>query len=300
MFRKIFFILLLLIGITTFYFLYTEEKNTAFDSTLTPFYQILGKPILQINQILNKVIPVDTLDEKEYGEAIRLRYSYLENENDLNLIYINTLVTSLTKFKQKPFEYRVYILDSFIPNAFATPGGTLFITQGLLDILKSESELVAILSHEIGHVEKGHCFDRVRFELLTKKIGMSTLGKLADIIFSFTISTSYNKNQEDEADEYAFDLVLLTDYDPSGEGKSFKRLKETYSNRESREANIIKEYFQSHPYTEIRMEKFLEKAKLWWRLNQGKKYIGSENYLQRKDYNEMKLDSEWIYEFTEN
>ena len=300
MFRKIFFLLLLVFGLIIFYFLYTEEKNTAFDSTLTPFYQILGKPILQINHLLNKLIPVDTLDEKEYGEAIRLRYSHLENDRDLNFIYINTILSNLTKFKKKPFEYKVYILDSLLPNAFATPGGTLFVTEGLLEILKSESELVAILSHEIGHVEKEHCFNRVRFELLTRKIGMSSLGKLADIIFSFTVSTSYNKNQEDEADEYAFELLLLTDYDPSGEGNAFKRLKETYSNRESRNANIIKEYFQSHPYTEIRMEKFLEKAKLWWKLNREKKYIGSENFIQRKDYKQMQIDSEWVYEFTEN
>ena len=59
-----------------------------------------------------------------------------------------------------------------MPNAFALPGGVIIVTGGLLKTLKSEAELAAVLSHEMGHIELSHCLDTVRFQLLARKDGV--------------------------------------------------------------------------------------------------------------------------------
>ena len=74
-----------------------------------------------------------------------------------SLKYLNALVHSLTSETYKPFEYRIF-LEEGSPNACALPGGAICITTGLMDLLQNESELVAVLSHEIGHIERGHYF----------------------------------------------------------------------------------------------------------------------------------------------
>jgi beta-barrel assembly-enhancing protease len=262
------------IGILLSLFIYRLEKKTAYKINLAPFFQILGKPIKSFNSALTKLIPIDELDEKEYGDAIKLRYQETANDSDLN--YIN----DLRKYKNKPFDYKGFILHTDIPNAFAMPGGVIFITKGLLENLESESELISILGHEIGHIERSHCMDAIRFELLTKKIGADTLGNLADIAFQFFIKSSYSKTQENEADEYSFEILSNTDYDTDGAYHAFEKLKnlETITN----EKNIVFDYFQSHPDLEIRIEKFKSRSQTHKFLHPNKLYyIGRENYQSR-------------------
>jgi len=62
---------------------------------------------------------------------------------------------------------------------FTLPSGVILVTKGLLETMQSESELVSILAHELGHIERGHCFDVVKYELLARKIKSEKLGELA-------------------------------------------------------------------------------------------------------------------------
>ncbi len=297
--RKIFLAGLLGSSIVLSYLLYVQEKKTIYQSALAPFYQVLGKPIQMADRILNKSIELAGADEKEYGESIKARFSNLKDSSKERL-YLESLLGQMSTFQKKDFVYEIYLLDSYSPNAFAMPGGAIFVTKGLLDIVQSESELVSIIAHELGHIEKGHCFDRVKFELLAKKIGVDTLGKLADAIFSFVVQTAYSKNQEDEADEYAFQLILETEYDPTGVGKAFQRLSDSYPDKETRKDNVLREYFQSHPHTKLREEKFKEKAKAWWILHDSEqKYIGKQNLVDRVNYKDNPISKEWINHFYE-
>lgn len=289
-------ILLLLLGLgsTLGFFLYKEQKRTVFESTLAPFYQVLGKPVKEVSQILTKTLPIENIDEKKYAEAIREQYKHLDSPNNPESKYVQSVLKSMNIQSKKGFQYTVYILDSLSPNAFALPGGALFVTKGLLEILESESELVSILGHEIGHVEKGHCIDRIKFELLSKKVGMETLGKVIDIAFYFTLGTAYSKTQEEEADEYGYLLLVNGIYNPDGMGEAFDKLQRSYSYLEPRNANVLQEYFQSHPHTALRLEKYSEKAKLWWKLNPlERRYIGKSNF----EYKISKIQSEYEKEW---
>ncbi|TGK23803.1 M48 family metallopeptidase [Leptospira stimsonii] len=292
--RLIFFIGILVFGGVLMALLYREQIQTERTSTLAPFYQILGKPIRTMNRALTKVLSVDSLDEKEYGDAIRERFSELKKVGDKDYDYLNQLIGSLTVYKQKPFDYTVYIMEDESPNAFALPGGVIFVTRGLLTTLKSEHELISVLSHEIGHIEKSHCMDGIRFELLAKKIGTDTLGQLADFAFQTMTRHAYNKTQEDEADEYAFDLILNTTYDPSGVGLAFLRLEQYDPETGVKKAKLFSEYFQSHPHMDLRREKFSEKANLWWENHpEERRYKGTRNLKSRITFEKKDYEGEW-------
>jgi predicted Zn-dependent protease len=100
------------------------------------------------------------LEEKEIGfqSAVILakRYGYYKNSK-VNQ-YVNKIGQSIAeKVSTRPdIEYSFYVLDSPEINAFAVPGGFIFITRGALKIISNEAELVGVLAHEIAHIEQGH------------------------------------------------------------------------------------------------------------------------------------------------
>ena len=173
------------------------------------------------------------------------------------------------------------------------PGGVLCVTKGLLDILENEAELAAILGHEIGHVERSHLFDALRGEMLSRKMGEPTRStSLADLIHRM-LSFSYSKTQEDEADEYAFRLLVKMGYDPYALSRSFERLMEA-EHRLHLSGHLITDFFSSHPCTEHRIEKFRSKAKLWEEHHLIKDlYIGKKNFADRITFFETQFSDEW-------
>ncbi len=292
MFNKRFFSFILLLGLGGLLsFLAVKSKaNVQMPATLSPAFQLLGKPIKTIDRSLTKLLPINDLDEKRLGDSIALRYESYADENNNDLIYLRSLVSKLTEWNSKGFTYRIFIMPTSSPNAFAMPGGVLFVTQGLLEMVKSEAELVAILGHEIGHVELSHCMDGVRGELLARKLGSAALGEFADIAVGLLVRPSFSKNQEDEADEYGYTILLRELYDPLAMSRTFLRLKESIGGEE-RAGSPIQEYFMTHPYLDHRAEKFREKAK---REKSEYFYIGVKNLQNRSSRTIMEYEDEFV------
>lgn len=288
--RLLFFVILLVSGAAISFLAVKSKANVEMPATLSPAFQLLGKPIKTLDRSLTKLMPISDLDEKKLGDSVALRYESYADEKDPDLIYLRSLVSNLTVGKDKRFEYRVFIMDSSIPNAYAMPGGVLFVTKGLLSMVNSEAELVAVIGHEIGHVELSHCMDMVRGELLAKKIGASTLGELADLTAAILLKPSFGKNQEDEADSYGYDLLLREYYDPFAMGRTFLKLQEASGGKEN-VSSPIQEYFMTHPYLSHRSEKFTEKAK---REEEGKYYVGKKNLKKRVSRYQDELDKEFV------
>jgi predicted Zn-dependent protease len=297
-YRLIFFLGLLVISGLVIGYLVINQTKTRFKSSLAPAYQVIGKSTKSINAALGKIIPVNEMDEAAYGNKLKEYFAMTGDTNDKNYIYLNDLITHLSIYSHKKFKYQVFVYETSVPNAYALPGGVILVTTGLLDIIESESELVSILGHEMGHIEREHCFNAVKYELLMKKIDATTLGKFVDMIISFFMHSSFNKTQENESDEYGYTMLLNSSYDPSGSYLAFKRLYE-YANggsskEASRKADLIGEYYQSHPHVELRMEKFKKDAENWWKYNKGnEKYIGKRNFEERISYFKYSYFKEW-------
>lgn len=245
-----------------------NRVGTAFSSSLAPAFELLGTPVKAVDHLVTRVIPIDDLDERDFGEVLRAHYQSQADTTDSRFRYVNELLTPLTSLvAKKPFEYHAYLIDYPEPNAMALPGGVLLVTDGLLRALRSEAELVAVLGHEVGHVELGHCLDAVKFQLLADKVGGSTLGQIVDFAVRILLSHSFSKTQEDDADEYAYAALEAGPYDPRGMGwafSSFLRHVDSTGNRAPRTADPFRDYFLSHPPLELREVKFRERAEAWW------------------------------------
>lgn len=89
-------------------------------------------------------------------------FGYYEKDEKLQ-VYIRQVGSSLAKeFGRPELKFHFAVIDDKAPNAFATPGGYIFVTHGLLKLLKDESELAAVLAHELVHVNHKHMYMKVR------------------------------------------------------------------------------------------------------------------------------------------
>ena len=297
-------LLILLAGGSLLVFALTKaEIRLPFESTLAPAFHILGKPIKRVDRALTRVLPIDEVDEARYGEAIALRYESFNGGTEADQAYVQSLIETVAAGTQKGFRYRAFIVETRSPNAFALPGGVVVVTSGLLETLKSESELVAVLAHEVGHVELSHCIDAVRLEIAAKKIGAAPLGEIADFAMNLMMRHSYSKTQENEADEYAWAYIKSSSYAPTGLGRSFRRLRTYYDpnrsdNETQRAPHPVSEYFQSHPHLEFRVDKYLERAKAWRKAHPDEeRCVGTSLLVARTPLNTVTHDpSQWSTE----
>ncbi len=141
--------------------------------------------------------------------------------------YVNSVGRWLSLHSERPaLEWRFGVLDSGNINAFATPGGYVFITKGLLVRLKSEAELAGVLGHEIVHVVRKHHLNAIR-----KGAGMAAgAGLLADYASNRTgpaaeklvsgmkevLLRGLDKDDEFEADSMGVVIAARAGYDPYG------------------------------------------------------------------------------------
>lgn len=275
--RFFYFSLIIVSGGIISFFLIKSKAKTEIPITLSPVFQLLGKPVKTLDRSFTKLMPISNLDERQLGDSIALRYESYADTKDPDLIYLRKLIDKLSINNGKKFNYRIFLMDTVTPNAYAMPGGVLFVTKGLLEVLESEAELVAVFGHEIGHVELSHCMDQVRGELLTQKIDAASLGVLADLTASLLLRPTFSKNQEDEADEFGFQILIREGYDPSAMGRVFLKLMQDGNGRE--QVNTpLQEFFMTHPYLSNRNEKYRERAK---QQNQYGTYIGKTNLKNR-------------------
>jgi predicted Zn-dependent protease len=274
----------------------TEKHQVSF----VPILKVVGTVPQTLDRSLSRVMPIDGMDEGQLGDIVNSQYdSEMLSEADAKKErYLNKIMKDLQTVKLKPFGYRVHLFESSVPNAMALPGGVILVTKGMMEVVKSESELAAVLAHEMGHIELSHCFDSVKYEILMKKVDSASLGVFADQVNSILLRHSFSKNQEDEADEYAYNLILAGEYDPASVFKVFKRLNTANMSGDQGEVNPFRDYFSSHPSLESRISKFHSKASQWWTLNPSAfRYEGIQNLLEMVNVKERRYAHEAVKSF---
>ena len=148
--------------------------------------------------------------------------------------YLNELGQSLAMASDKPYTfkgYRFMVLDSDEINAFATPGGFILVTRGMLECAVDEGTLAAVLAHEIGHVQLDHGIKAIKASRWTDAITKTAMAgvsmksqELAEVTQAFSGSISditntlvvsgYSKDQEEKADAAAAEILFRVGYDP--------------------------------------------------------------------------------------
>lgn len=168
-------------------------------------------------------------------------------------------------------QFRFTLLNSPEVNAFALPGGYVYVTRGLLAIAQSEAELAGVLAHEIGHVTGRHSAERY-----STAVGASLLGAVLSAVVGnqavdqlFGIGSqiyllSYSRDQEYEADVLGVRYLSRTGYDPYAQADFLRNLEResALSQRlNGSGTNRPPEFLSTHPNTPERVVRAIEAAK---------------------------------------
>jgi predicted Zn-dependent protease len=182
----------------------------------------------------------DMTPEQEYyiGRAVgaNILTSYrVWTGNPAQTTYLNRICNALVVNSPRPdiFNgYHVNILDSTEINAFATSGGHIFVTRGLIDNADSEDTLAAVIAHEIAHIQLQHGLKAIknsRFQQAILVTATSAAGAAAGMdvreltnvfnesigeILTTMVNNGYSQTQEFEADSFALSLLAAAGYDP--------------------------------------------------------------------------------------
>lgn len=179
--------------------------------------------------------------------------------------YLNMVGQSLALFSSRPELYNGYrflVLDSEEINAFASPGGHILVTRGLIKVTTNEDELAAVLAHEIAHVALKHGASSIEGLRLTDILsqaaisaGLASKGQVADFTAAFgdaiaalakqIIVSGYSQAYEFQADKEACNILSKAHYDPQALARLISRLPEPGAGNSG--------YIKTHPERESRL-----------------------------------------------
>ncbi len=173
--------------------------------------------------------------------------------------YVSMIGQRVAKDTERPdVQYTFYVLDTPMVNAFALPGGYVYVTRGLLALANSEVQLASVLAHEIGHVTARHSAERYSHGVVTS-LGAAILSAALDSkgasqalnVGSDLYITSYSRKQESQADELGIRYLHRAGYNPQAMSEFLTGLAR-YSAFEAQEKGQRVQqasYFSTHPQT---------------------------------------------------
>jgi predicted Zn-dependent protease len=140
----------------------------------------------------------------------------LYKDEDLERYVHSVAVRLLRHAPPQPFDYEFKVVDQVVPNAFALPGGKIFLTRGLLALMGTEDELAAVLGHEITHAAERHAAARIEH---ASRINPFAIG----IVRAATIA-AYGREHERDADRGGQIMSAKAGYDPDGIATFLRKL----------------------------------------------------------------------------
>jgi predicted Zn-dependent protease len=211
--------------------------------------------------------------EKQVGaeehKKIIPQYGGVYAERNLDA-YVNTVGQKLAQNSDDPgIGYTFTLLNSPIVNAFALPGGYVYVTRGLLALANSEAELGGVIGHEVGHVTGHHTakrYDRavgagLLGALLGAVTGSQILGNIANIGGQAYVA-GFSRSQEYEADLKGVDTLARAGYDPFAQADFLDTLRreEQLTSKLSGVEQARFQFFATHPNTADRVQKAVAEA----------------------------------------
>ncbi len=188
--------------------------------------------------------------------------------------YVNNIGQLLaSKSHRNNIPYKFTVLEDPSVNAFALPGGYIYITTGLMAYLNSEGELAGVLGHEIGHVTARHGAQQqsaglasaILLEIVSKKAGASTTKSLGQL--STVLIRGYGREHELQADKLGAEYLARVGYSPSNmlDVISVLKAQEEFSKyqarREGRQPPSYHGVFSTHPSNDQRLQTVINAAK---------------------------------------
>lgn len=186
--------------------------------------------------------------------------------------YVKALGEELAQYSpRQDVEYSFHVVEMAEPNAFALPGGYIYISRGLLTLANSEAEVASVIAHEIGHVAARHAAQRDTAAKLAT--ALTLIGVVAAVAASGDgraaggtqflaqgLLAAYNRDQERESDRIAIELTSRAGIDPGGMARFLKQLDN--STRLRTGASRLPYFFDTHPATPERFAEATTRAQV--------------------------------------
>lgn len=214
---------------------------------------------IEVGQLLD-MTDIGDEEEKEIGRSV-----HKEISRDYEIITEGGYYDLLQKIgadlvesnELDDYDYKFYLVKSSAINAFAAPGGFIYVFTGLMDVMAYDPSMLAgVVAHEIGHVHDKHTRNRLekaaRGELGFKILDAAT-GSEYDIWAGLLykggelVYLKYNRDQEEFADRFGVEFAYHAGYDPYGIHRGMLTLMEL-----SGSSDDFSEYFAQHPSTDKR------------------------------------------------
>lgn len=191
------------------------------------------------------------LDPAEYPEA----YDYLEG------IFSKILNSGELSYREE-FPWQIHIIqDDETLNAFAAPGGYVYVYTGLIKYLDTEDDLAGVLGHEIGHADLRHSMRNIQRQyglsiLLSLLVGQNAdqLSQIAAQLAAGAAGLAFSREFETEADEASVEYLSATSYNCAGAGSFFQKITEDGN------SGGVPEFLSTHPNPDDRYDNILAKA----------------------------------------
>jgi len=220
-----------------------------------------------------------------------LKSTHFYNDTEL-LEYVNSVGQKMAANSDWPeIDYHFFIVDSPGINAFALPGGYIYINRGLMSYMTSEAQLAAVLAHEIAHVTRHHAVRRRNQQRLGTAAAFvasvitwnSNVGEAIKLENAALVS-GYGREMELEADEYGALYMYRSGYDPNAVIemlsilKDHERLTALKGRDAGRSTATYHGVFSTHPGSDTRLQEVVAQA---GQLPPGEAFQGREIYREK-------------------
>jgi beta-barrel assembly-enhancing protease len=231
-----------------------------------PILNLIADNQRELTRLPVAFAPLPDSEEIRIGEQLELSYAanFPTSSDDDRAVeaYVQQVGALEAAHAHRKLPYRFHYIPSrdFV-NAFALPGGAVFIGGGLISLMDTEDELAAVLGHEIEHIDRYHCAERIQIEAALHHAPAGELVALPVEVFV----AGYSKSQELEADREGTKLAVISGYSPQGAIQLFEAFERFNPESRVRAASPQEElsnialqgllgYFRSHPSNAERID----------------------------------------------
>ncbi len=200
---------------------------------------------------------------QQYAQQIVKTMGVYDNQQVQD--YVTKLGMAIATKSERPnLPWAFYVMDDPTVNAFALPGGSIFVTRGILTHMNNEAELVGVLGHEIGHVTAKHSVQQMTREQLAQ-VGLGVGSIISSDIARYAglasqglgvLFLKYGRDAESQSDQLGFKYMVKDGYDPHAMATMFETLQRV-SKLEG--AGDIPEWESTHPNPGNRIQATLKR-----------------------------------------
>ncbi|MEX2582093.1 MAG: M48 family metallopeptidase [Gemmatimonadota bacterium] len=196
----------------------------------------------------------------EYAAELARQLPLVRDQSVVN--YINALGNEISqRADPRGIRYNFYVVNAPEVNAFAVPGGHIYVNRGLIERTANMSELAGVLAHEIGHVVHRHGIEQVQ-RAQNANVGLaviygvllgrnpSGIEQVGTQVIGTAVFAGYSRDAERQADETAIQYLIASGIHPSGLVTMF----ETLMAERERNPGSVEQWFSTHPTTQERID----------------------------------------------